>query len=411
MKKYSTNAPLIFGIIFLIVGIVAGQIPIIFLFGVLPIVASIMMKCSDHKAKKQGKETSTERANRIYQESLKTSKNTRAQKSCCAKCGVDLSLVSAGLINKIGDKYYCDVCGHVVLNDVDDKALPKVEPQIEKTISPTQRQHITCARCKKNILVSQSVCIGNHRFCRECSLGHAYPKKTTGLQEKKRIQVQRLVNVLGQIQEQKTQLSPCSVCRRSFADKKLIFVDGEYYCKDCYSFTRDKGRREKSIAMNELHQISYELSGMFEQSLYSRLIEVTDRLIIGGFKFHSASVGDGVNEFMAHKASYTDYDAFKNNVESNFQKNAHEGCENSDGCVSSLDYSYICAFLSRKTLKVCVLSERDHIVLRWIDTSDKAFATTRMFAEKVIEEAYDNKCTLKQIDNIELNIAFLNNWN
>ena len=57
MKKYSTNYPLIFGIIFLIVGIVAGQIPIIILFGIVPIAASVLMKWSDHKAKQQGKET------------------------------------------------------------------------------------------------------------------------------------------------------------------------------------------------------------------------------------------------------------------------------------------------------------------------------------------------------------------
>ena len=96
MKKYSTNYPLIFGIFFLIVGIDAGQIPIILLFGVVPIVASVLMKWSDHKAKKQGKETRTERANRIYQETMKASgKNAQ--------------------VKKIGDKKYCDVCGQVVL--------------------------------------------------------------------------------------------------------------------------------------------------------------------------------------------------------------------------------------------------------------------------------------------------------
>ena len=105
MKKYSTNAPLIFGIIFLVVGIAAGQIPIILPFGVLPIVASILSKWSDYKAKKQGKETSTERANRIYQEVMNASgKNAQVKKLCCARCGVDLSLIPVRQVKKIGEK-------------------------------------------------------------------------------------------------------------------------------------------------------------------------------------------------------------------------------------------------------------------------------------------------------------------
>ena len=423
MKKYSTSYPLIFGIIFLIIGIFVGQIAIVLLFGVVPIGISILLKWDDHKAKKQGKETSTERANRIYQESMKASENNvLVKKSCCARCGVDLSLIPVRQIKKIGDKKYCDVCGQVVLKAVDDMVFPKVEPKIKKATIPDVKQYPTCARCKRIILESQSVWIGNHRFCQECARSHADVKKavdTVDTQREKCIQVQRLANALGQIQELKKEeilSGVCSVCRRSFSDEKLLFVDGEYYCEDCYSFTHNNGRKEKSIATDELCQISYEISGLFNQSLHARLIEVSDRLVAGGFEFHNASVGGGVSEIshtgvMAYSASYTDYDAFKNNMESDLQKREQEECKNSGGWITSLDYSYICAFLARKTLKVYILSECGHIVLRWIDTSDKAFAATRVFAENVIEEAYDNKCTLTQIDNQGLDSAFLSNWN
>lgn len=421
MKKYSTNYPLIFGIIFLIVGIAAGQIAIILLFGIVPIAASIFMKWSDHKAKKQGKETSTERANRIYQESIKASNNTSLKKICCTRCGVDLSRIPVQQVKKIGDKKYCDVCGLVVLKAVDDMVSTKMEPQTKKTTIPDVKQYPVCARCKRIILENQSVWIGNHRFCRECAHGQANvknPVDAANTQREKHIQIQRLLNVLGQIQGLKKEevlSGVCSVCRRLFPDEKLIFVDGEYYCEDCYSFTNNKDHKEKTIATDELYQISYEISGQFNQSLHSRLIEVADCLVAGGFEFHSASVGGGMNEIshtgvMAYNASYTDYDDFKNNMESDLQKREQEECKNSGGWINSLDYSYICAFLARRTLKVYILSECGHIVLRWIDISDKAFTTTRVFAEKVIEEVYHNKCTLKQIDNMELHSAFLSNW-
>lgn len=406
MKKYSTSYPLIFGIIFLIVGIAAGQIAIAFFLGVVPIGISILLKWSDYKDKKQGKETSTERANRIYKESMKAANNTRIQKSVCARCGVDLSLIPVRQVKKIGDKKYCNVCEQVVLKAVDEMVLPKAEPQIKKTTIPDVKQYPVCVRCKRIILESKTVWVGNHRFCQECAQRHTDVKKSVdaaNTQREKRMQIQRLVNVLGQIQELKKEeilTGRCSVCRRSFPDEKLIFVDGEYYCADCYRFTHNKGRKERIIEIDELYQISYEINGLFDQSLHSRVVEVADRLIAGGFEFHGASVGGAVNEIshsgvMAYSASYTDYDDFKNNMEIDFQKREQ----------------HICAFLARKTLKVYILSECDHIVLRWIDTSDKAFATTRVFTENVIEEVYDNKCTLKQIDNMELHSAFLSNWN
>lgn len=418
MKRYSTNYPLIFGIIFLVVGIVVEQILFILMLGVLPIVASIWMKWSDHKAKKQGKETSTERDNRIHQETIKASaKNTQAKKICCARCGVDLSLIPFRLVKKVGDKKYCDICGQMVLQGASDTVSPNVEPQPK----PDVKQYPTCARCHRVILENQSVWLGNQRFCRECAKPHVDVKQagdTADNQEQKILQAQRLANVLVQMQNVKKEeilTDICSVCRRQFPDDKLIYVDGDYYCEDCYSFTHNKGNVEKTVLTNDLHQINYEISGPFHQSLQARVVEIADRLVAGGFRFHSASIGGGANEIshsgvMAYMASYTDYDDFKNNMERDHRNREQEESKNSGGWISSLEYSYICAFLSRRSLKVCILSEDRHIILRWIDTSEESFATTRVFAEHVIEEVYDNQCTLKQLDNQELTSAFLSNW-
>ena len=177
MNRYSTNYPLIFGIIFLVVGIVVEQILFILMLGVLPIVASIWLKWSDHKAKKQGKETSTERDNRIHQETIKAStKNTQAKKICCARCGVDLSLISFRLVKKIGDKKYCDVCAQMMLRTAEHTASPQVEPQPQKATVPDVKQYQMCARCHRILLENQSVWMGNHRFCRDCAKLHTEVK-------------------------------------------------------------------------------------------------------------------------------------------------------------------------------------------------------------------------------------------
>jgi len=432
MKKYSTNAPLIFGIIFLIVGIFAGQIPIVLLFGIVPIVISIIMKVADHKAKQQGKETSTERANRIYEASMRASGNsTIAPKICCARCGVDLSLIPARNVRKIGDKKYCDICGQVVLKAVDDMISPQPAPQIKIEPQTVVKQYPTCARCKRVLSNNQTVWIGNHRFCQTCATSHVSDVKsnnadvkksvdTVDNQELKALHAQRLANVLMQIQkirEEEIQSGVCSVCKRQFMDDKLIFVDGDYYCEDCYSFMHNMGKKETVISNEGLCQISYDIGGVgvIKQSLLSRVVEIADRLVSGGFDFYEASVGGGVNEIshsgvMAYGATYTDYDEFKNNMESDFQKKEQEEQKSSGGWISSLDYSYICAFLARKTLKVYILSECGRVVVRWIDTTENAFPIARNFLEKIKEEVYDNNCDLKQIDNMELHDAFLKNW-
>ena len=78
--------------------------------------------------------------------------------------------------------------------------------------------------------------------------------------------------------------------------------------------------------------------------------------------------------------------------------------------MNNLNYEYVQAFFARGTLKVCVASEKDNIILRWIDESDKMFAATEVFAKKVVKEVFDGNCVLKKIDDMELDSEFLENW-
>lgn len=234
------------------------------------------------------------------------------------------------------------------------------------------------------------------------------PEETAKIQKQKVAQYQRLVNVLEQIRVLQNENGPsyvCAVCGCRLLEDRAIFMDGDYYCADCCGTIHSKGSKETPNSTNTLHQISYQISGEFGQSPYTCVLEIADRLLIGGFAFCKAGVGGGVKEnsrggVMAYGATYTDYDNFRNNAESDFRKHKH----------SALNDLRVCAFLARNTLKVYILSERGQIILRWIDTSDRAFAVTRVFAEKVIEEVYDNRCTLEQIDNVQLHDAFLSNW-
>ena len=326
MKRYSTNYPLIFGIIFLVVGIIVEQIPFVLLFGVLPIVVSIVLKCNEHRAKKHKEETNAKKDNKMNQASVNTSPKTAPPKKvCCARCGVDLSLISFRLVKKIGDKKYCDVCAQMILRTAEHTASPQVEPQPQKATVPDVKQYQMCARCHRILLENQSVWMGNHRFCRDCAKLHTEVKTAANAadnQEQKNLQAQRLTNVLVQIQNVKKEeilTDICSVCRRPFPDDKLIYVDGDYYCEDCYSFTHNKENVETTVLTNDLHQINYEISGPLNPSLQARIVEIADRLIAGGFRFHRADVGGGADEIshsgvMAYQAAYTDYDDFKNNM-------------------------------------------------------------------------------------------------
>ncbi len=264
----------------------------------------------------------------------------------------------------------------------------------------SQKGTVVCARCKKNIPEAKAVWHGNHRFCEDCAkpIGLETVPKRMGMQDTS------APNIPPQY--------ICFICKKQLSDTEMIFADGNYYCRDCYSFISDNGKNEVNI--DELMQISYEISGVTDQSLFSRIIEVADRLIYGNFVFCKASIGGGVkditdNGVVLYDAVYTNYEQFKSNMEKDFN-NKQQDVKWHRGRDGSLKYSYICAFLARKTLKVYVLAEEDHIVLRWIDTSDKNFRTTKLFSESINEEVYGNNCKLNQIDNMDLNKAFLSNW-
>lgn len=119
MKKYSSIYPMIFGIICLIAGLIVQQPGIVIVFGIIPILLSILFIHSDRKAKKKGLESNTEMLNRVYQER---------------------------------------------------KQSPFPQPSVSAP------KTYLCARCKKELTDSQTEWIGNHRFCVDCA---ASTKKST----------------------------------------------------------------------------------------------------------------------------------------------------------------------------------------------------------------------------------------
>ena len=350
MKNYTT-IPLLFGVFWLLIGIASGMFTIVVLFGILPILVSLLLMRSKREKQKNQQFTTP-----------------------------------------------------------------------------------VCARCKKSIEDAQTVWIGNHRFCQACAkmpAASANPAEwkngcarnraeleTPARIQQKRQQSQReLMAVLTQIcdiKKEEQNLRICFICKRNISENELIFVDGNYYCRECYEFGQNA--RSTQPLVEGLCQISYEIGGLLWCTDLDRLSAVTDRLIDGGFVFHTACVGGGINEIthggiMAYNASYKDYVAFKNNMEKDFRKAEQEERSGTNGVVGSLDYSYIRTFLSRNSLKVCVHSENGGIRLYWIDSSDKAFGATRVFAESVNEEAFGNEGVLNTIDSIQLTPNFLNNWN
>lgn len=414
MKKYSAIYPMIFGIIVSIVGICVKQVGVILLFGVLPILLSVCFMISERKRKKQEKITSAKTTENTKSEPQKTpANNPQLKKPCCVRCGVDLSLLEKHRIKKIGDKAYCDVCEKILNGKTDNGTSPQTEPQ--KGNAEKEQETQTCVRCKKKVSQSQIVWVGNHRFCSECvkTFGATKKPEVEDHEKQRDAQLQNVANVLEQVERLKKEEASskvCSICRRQIPDAKWIFVNGEYFCEDCYDFTHNKGKATTEGSAPDLYQISYEIRGALSQSLFLRVTEIADRLIEGGFVFHSVGVGAdelSYSRCAAYKVVYTDYYDFKNNMDNALQKLEEE---NSADHLIFLNNPYVCAFLSRNTLKVCVVSMGEHIVLRWFDTSYRAFDATRVFAEKVVEEVYNNQCTLKQIDNTQVHSAFFENW-
>lgn len=371
MKRYSWIYSLIFGIIWFIVGYIVEKIEISVLFGVIPINLSFILKGIEHKNKHK----------------------YNAPKTCCARCGINLSGHSFWEIKKIGNKKYCADCMQAILKK-GDKTVSHKTPVHQNSVSITNKKDkYVCARCKKTVTEGQFVFIGNHRFCKECA--NPYTDKpiihSQKLQKEKTLEIQRLVNVLAQvhkIREINESYGTCAVCKNRFPYDSMIFADGSHYCKNCFESFRYHKQKNTSPTNNLSKQICYEIRGIHDRA-FSCIGEISDRLLIGGFKFHKALVGKKNTD---SEAFYTEYDDFKKNTEKNS------------------DHLYICIFLSRGSLKVCIRAKYDRTVLGWFDNSDHYFASTRVFTEAIGEEVYNNNCSVDQIDNIRPDSDFFENW-
>lgn len=317
MKKYSPLYPMIFGIIVFAVGLLAGQIGFSLLFGAVPIIISIIIMHSETDANDPKRKKYTKSPHKVQS-------STTQHKVCCARCGVDLSLLKLWQRKNVDGKSYCDVCEKILRSE--PKGKPVQEPQKQEAVEEEKRAVAVCSLCKKEV----------------------------------------------------------------FADN-LIIVNGESYCRECYNIGYNSSETEKKTSNAQLCQISFEISGVSGQNLNVRIIEIAERLIIGGFKFCSAGIGCNSGKedegSVPNEKEYKSYDAFK-----------------TESSVSTSEHSYAYALFIRNTLKVYLYTERESIILRWFDVTEKAFAKTRVFTEGIIEEVYYNKCTLKQIDNIKADL-------
>ena len=356
----------------------------------------------------------------------------------CARC--KRSILDENTV-WIGSHRFCPDCAQSHAKAQEARVQMQKTEQAQKIVNvlvPTQKhketstpqtdgRYPTCAKCKRIVFDKNAVWMDSHRFCPDCAQSHAKvqearvqvqsaeltqqlvnvlaqvknKKKEDTFSNIRSMQAQRLANALIQIQKKKQEesMAICSVCRCRVFEESMIFVNGAWYCEDCYSFTYGKSSENIPLLKSEPHQISYEIDGIVDHTLFSCVVDVADRLITGGFRFSKTRIGGDANHTGSNglKTSYTDYDAFKQSMDSDIVKR-------------QLNYSYICAFLARNTLKVYILAENGRTVLRWFDTSDKAFATTRFFTEQINEEVYEGRCMVKQIDNIVPDDDFFDNW-
>ena len=162
-----------------------------------------------------------------------------------------------------------------------------------------------------------------------------------------------------------------------------------------------------------LQQISYALTGIRGQTVYSCISAVTDRLIAEGFIFCKADVSgkDAISlSVLSDHAIYTDYSAFKNNFFEDMQQRQWQIMEQTAGWIDHLDSSCISGYLALNTLKVYVKAEKGSLMLHWIDTSDRAFDTVYAFVKKLNADIFYNTCAVKQTEPAKLTDGFLSNW-
>lgn len=337
MKKHSPYYPLIFGIVFLLIGFFVEQPFLIIFLGFLPIAAGIWLIVSERKEKLRLREKTDGKD--------EDGDSPRVQKKpvYCDGCGKDLTSYGDNGINRVGNKTFCNVCN------------------------------------AKQFLAHKDGASGSFVLAPEKKAEEKQP-----VQEGKDSEIASVARVLSQVHDKKAgKTKICSDCKKEIEKESIFCINGSFYCSDCY--------RKLKPPIREVLQISYEIVGITDSTLLLQITDVADRLIAGGFVFCKSCVG---NESSADV--YTDYADFKVSTERYLVQNTK--------CPQ------ISAYLMRGTLKVWVAAVSGSTVLRWLDTTDKAFSTTRVFAESLVEEVYGNECKVREIENSDIDSAFFNNW-
>ncbi len=149
MKKQSPFYPIIFGAIFLVIGVCVKQPFLIICMGAVPIIIGILLIISE-KREKNGSEV-------LFAKKKKKQAIPIAEKIvCCSRCGADLTNSSKS-VRKIGEKTYCKTCKAIVF----DAYMPP-KPQ-------DNSKHFTCSRCGGMVAESQEVVLDNLPYCKICA--------------------------------------------------------------------------------------------------------------------------------------------------------------------------------------------------------------------------------------------------
>lgn len=111
---------------------------------------------------------------------------------------------------------------------------------------------------------------------------------------------------------------------------------------------------------------------------------ISELLINKGFSFQKATVGGGYDEVThtgdaAYNTQYSDFNDFRDNFESDFEKALKLEREDSNGWVTSLNYGYIRVSLQKQSLSVIVtkyiLYRELYVKWTYSDDSDIAYIT------------------------------------
>ena len=169
MKRYSTNYPLIFGILMLVGGIVIGQIALGLVFGGLFIGIAVWLKQDEKKEKEAPQDTCGKGLN-VQNQTL------NGKKFVCARCKCEITEEESVWI---GNHRFCSICA---LPSNQTPRFPTAgqykfeSPPVPGKVKVAQAEpsvsagKYTCARCRCEITEEESVWVDGRRLCLICSL-------------------------------------------------------------------------------------------------------------------------------------------------------------------------------------------------------------------------------------------------